>query len=368
MDNTKIGTREAITLLATITFNLIVLNISKIIIGYTKSASLLNILYLSILTIFFACLVCNLLNKFPTWDILDISKYLGGNVLKWITGISFIAYFIFFSGVLLNMFATCLQTIYFPLTKLFYIILVFVIGSVIVCNLKNNAVFKSTFIIFPFLVFNIFFIFFANINYFNTMGIYPILGNGFYTTFIGGISNMFAFQGLAYVYFMPPMLKEPNQIKKITVFSIIWSTFFLVLGIATICLMFHSLASADELMPLYSAAKYIEFGPFFRKMDSIIVLIWVISFMSYLGITIKFSINILKKLTYVKNNTFFSLLFGVALFSASIWQKNYAISTFFADIVYKYAFFILIIGISLLILLTSVFKKYVRKWFKLIKT
>ena len=84
MDNTKIGNKEAIALLVTIAFNHMMLSITKSIINFTGSASLLNILYVAIITIIFTCIICYFLNKFPTFDLIDISKYLGGNILKYI--------------------------------------------------------------------------------------------------------------------------------------------------------------------------------------------------------------------------------------------------------------------------------------------
>lgn len=364
MDNTKIGNKEAIALLATITFNHIILNITKTIIDYTKSASLLNTLYIGIITIIFTCMICYFLNKFPTSDLIDISKYLGGNTLKWIVGLLYVIYFIFFAGILLNMFSSCLQIIYFPLTKLFYIILLFIISAIIACNSKHNAIYRSTLIFFPFLIISIVFLFFSDIPFFKVEGMYPIFGDGIYTTFLSGLCNMFAFQALAYIYFMPSMLKEPNQIKRVAITAIIWSCIFLLLSISIILFMFHGFLDTDELMPLYSAVKYIEFGSFFRKMDSIFVLIWIISFISYLSITLKFSSNILKKLVNAKNETVFTYLLAIPLFFISIWPKSYAISIDIANILYKYSFFILIIGISFLILLFATLKQKVRRWLK----
>lgn len=364
MDNTKIGNKEAIAILITITFNHIILNITKTIIDTTASASLLNILYIGIIAIIFTCMVCYFLNKFPTFDLVDISNYLGGNVLKWIIGLLYIAYFIFFSGTLLHMFASSLQIIYFPLTKIFYIVSLFIIATVIVCNMKYNAIYRSTLIIFPFIIVSTLFLFFSDMQFFKIEKMYPIFGNGLFSTFISGMSNMFAFQGLAYIYFMPPKLKNPEQTKKVAVTSIILSCIFLLIGLAIILFMFNGFVETDELMPLYSAVKYIEFGSFFQKMDSIFVLIWIISFVSYLSITLKFSSNILKKLTNVKNSSAFNYLLAIALLFASIWQKNYAVSTYFAGTVYKYSFLVLIIGISFLVLLFSVLKQKVREWFK----
>lgn len=140
MDNTKIGNKEAIALLLTITFNHIILNVTKSIIDVTASASLLNLLYIGVISIIFTCIICYFLKKFPTFDLIDISDYLGGNLLKWIIGLAYVAYFVFFSGILLNLFSSFLQIIYFPMTKIFYIILLFIIAAVLSCNMKHNAI------------------------------------------------------------------------------------------------------------------------------------------------------------------------------------------------------------------------------------
>jgi hypothetical protein len=309
-------------------------------------------------------MICYFLNKFPTFDLLDISKYLGGNTLKWIIGIAYIAYFIFFAGTLLNIFSSCLKIIYFPLTKIFYIVLLLIIATVISCNMKHNAIYRSCFIFFPFLVISLIFLFLSDIPFYKVEKISLIFGYGIPITFLSGLCNMFAFQALAYIYFMPPMLKEPNKVKKVAVTSIILSCIFLVIATSIVLFMFQGYLDTDELMPLYSAVKYIEFGSFFRKLDSIFVLIWIISFVSYLSITLKFSSNILKKLTNIKNTVSFHYLLAIALFIASIWQKNYAISLYCSNIVYKYSFFILIIGFSFLVLLLATIKQKVRTWFK----
>jgi len=126
--------------------------------------------------------------------------------------------------------------------------------------------------------------------------------------------------------------------------------------------MFNAFIETDALLPLYSAAKYIEFGPFFQKLDSTFVLIWIMAFISFLSITLKFSSNILTKLSNFKNETVFTFILSIALLFASLWQKNYAISTFFANIVYKYSYFILVIGFTFSILLLATLKQKIRRW------
>jgi len=362
MENTKIGNKEAIALLVTIAFNHIILSITKTIVENTASASLLNILYVGIITIIFTSIICYFLNKFPTFDLIDISNYLGGKILKWIVGIIYVCYFIFFAGNLLHIFSSFLQIIYFPMTKIFYIVLLFVISTFIACSMRHNAIYRSTFIIFPLLIVSILFLFFANFEYYEVERMYPVFGKGYVETFILGLSNMFAFQGIAYIYFMPSQLKEPIKVKHIAITSIILSCIFLLIGVSIILFMFNAFIETDALLPLYSAAKYIEFGPFFQKLDSTFVLIWIMAFISFLSITLKFSSNILTKLSNFKNETVFTFILSIALLFASLWQKNYAISTFFANIVYKYSYFILVIGFTFSILLLATLKQKIRRW------
>lgn len=361
MENTKIGNKEAIALLVTITFNQLIINGSKAILNTTSSASLLNILFISIIVILFTCAICFFLNKFPAFDLIDISKYLGGNFLKWIIGLLYITYFIIFSGNLLYLFSTCLQIIYFPVTLLFFIRLFFIIAAIIICLFKNNAIYRSTFVLFPILVISTLFLFISDIQFFDVENIYPMFGYDIFSTFVSGLSNLLIFQTLAYIFFLPPIMKNPSEIKKITITSIIISSLFILLTISTILFTFNALVEIDELLPLYSAVRYIDYGSFFQKMNSIFLLIWIMSFVSYLGITLKFSSNILKKLSLIKTDSIFIVILGILLFFASGWQKTYASSILFAQGVLKWSFFILIFGISFLILIFAYLKL---KYFK----
>lgn len=361
MENTKIGNKEAIALLITITFNNLILSLTKSIIDHTSSSSLLNILYISIITIIFTCIICNLLNKFPTYDLIDISNYLGGKILKWIIGLLFIAYFIFFSGILLQIFSAFLQISYFPYTRIFFIITIFLLGVLFACNLKYNAVFRTSLIFLPILIISTIFLFMSNIKFYNIDKIFPIWGNGLNVTFLSGICNMFVFQALAYIFFMPPILKDSKEIKKISINAIVISSILVLICVSSILFMFENYTDTDELLPLYYATKYIQFGMFFQKLDSFFVLIWIISFINYLCITIKFSVKIFQKLTKIESSNIFIYIVTLLLLFASIWPKNDSISTFLADTVYKYAFFILIIAISFFILLLANIKKKFKK-------
>ena len=75
-----------------------------------------------------------------------------------------------------------------------------------------------------------------------------------------------------------------------------------------------------------------------------------------------------RKLISAKKDTLFILILGIAVLIIGMLPKNYTISIYYLNIMYKYVFFILVIGISFLVLLLSIIKKSLkitmRRWLK----
>ena len=300
MNLSKIGTFEAITLILSFVVSHTVLSLPKAIVDTTGSSTIINILYTGTIATIIVYLICKILNIFPGMDILDISDYLGGKVLKNTIGIIFILYFLISSCIFLRNFAECLQIVYYPSTNIFFILLFFIISIPITAKLEFNASLRANIFIIPLVLISILFLFIANLRYFTPQRIFPILGYGFYTTFISGITNIYSFSGIALIYFLPPLLKDPKKITKISITSIIISGIYLILVISIILFMFPVYINLDEVLPLYTIATYVEFGSFFQRLESVFLLIWMISFACYLTIIANFSFLVFKKITNIK--------------------------------------------------------------------
>ena len=130
------------------------------------------------------------------------------------------------------------------------------------------------------------------------------------------------------------MLKKQKQLKKVATISVAIYAIYFLLAIATILFMFSSDSFTNELMPLYSAARYIEFGTFFQRQDSIFLLIWILSFFCYLGISFTICINIFKKTTNLRDNNLISLPFALLVFGCSLLPKNESITNFLENTSY----------------------------------
>ena len=354
MNESKLSTLEAISLILTITIAHTVLSLPRILLSNTKSAILLNLVYVTVIVIVLVYIIYKCFKHFPGMDILDISEFIGGKFLKTILGTCFILYFTISSSILLRNFCESIQVIYFPMTNVAFVILFFIISVTIVNYLSFHASFKATSYIMPFAIVTVIFLFFANIDNFSFNQMFPILGDGFVNTFITGIGNISAFCGICILYFLPPLLKKPENYKKIAFTSVIVSSIYLLFCVATLLFMFSFFIKNDEIMPLYSATRYIEFGTFIQRLESIFLLIWMIVFICYLCITSKISILCFKKITNVKATKPLVFPFSILMFSCALLPKNYAESSFFENTVFRYLvwFFIFIFCIGILIIST----------------
>ena len=358
MQKSKIGTLEAIMLILTIVVTHTILSLPRDILSSQKSASILNLIYVSIIATIIAYFIFKLFKKFPSLDIIDISELLGGKFFKNVIGIIFITYFIISSGILLRNFCESLKILYYPMTNIVFIIALFIIAVCAANRLDFSATLKTNLLILPIVLISILFLFFSNMNKFIPERIFPILGDGVYNTFVLGISNIFAFGGIAYLYFLPPFLKEPEKFKKIALSSTCLTAIYLILSVATLLFMFSFFVTTNEITPLYNATRYIEFGNFFQRLDSIFLLIWILAFACYLSIVSKFSMNIFKKLTNIETKKPLIDIFGLLIFSIALFPKNFAISQNFESHIYTY----LVIGIVFflglgILLLANLLKK-----------
>ena len=347
----RIGTIEAIFLIVIIMINHIILNLPRNIITSSNSSALLNTIYISILILIVIYFICKLFSKFPRLDILDISELVGGKVFKYAIGILFILYFLFSSSLLIRLFCENLKIIYFPRTPVILLVILFIIGAVICNRLGATAIVRANLLAIPIILISIVAIFFANLENFSFERVLPILGNGFYATFFSGISNIFAFGGIVLLYFIPPNLQENKSFKTVAFSSVIISAIWLLLSVATLLFIFPAVMTTEEILPLYLASRFIEFGRFFQRADSIFLLIWITSVMSYLAIILSFVISIFNKITNTKRLPIIIYAFSIAILILSLIPNNSAQLFFLENTIYKYSVLIIVFLVSPAILI-----------------
>lgn len=127
------------------------------------------------------------------------------------------------------------------MTNIVFILSLFILALCTANRLDFNASLKTNLLIIPLVLASIIFLFFANINKFVPQRAFPIFGDGLFNTFILGLSNLSAFGGITFLYFLPPYLKEPEKMKKIALISIGLSAVYLIFFLANLLFIFYFL-------------------------------------------------------------------------------------------------------------------------------
>lgn len=349
----KIGKIESVALILIVIINEIVLNIPNIIIFSTGSGTSINIIFVSILAVIFTYIICKLFNPFLGKDILDISEYVGGRTLKIIIGILFMLFFVVIASLSVSFFANFIKSVYFNSSPIVFILFFFLVPALFANKFGLKAISGVNLIFIPITILSLIFLLVFSYNNFNMQRIFPLFGNSFFNTFVLGSTNIFAFSGLAYLYFMPSLLKDAKDFKKVSMVSIILSGICLVFSIVSLMLSFPAVANTDETISLYLLTRMIKFGYFIERLDAIFIFIWIISLISFLSLTFFYTLKIFKRISKTEDSNGLIYSLGFIILGNCLAFKNISIIKFLARFVCKYYALILIFGISFAILIIA---------------
>lgn len=358
MENKKIGNFQAIALILIIIVNHLLLETPKNLIAQTGTGTILNMIYVFFLSIIFVFVLIKLFNNFKGKDILDVSEFLGGKILKVIVGIIFIAYFSLILSATIRVIVQNLQIIYFDNLHICLLTLIILSTIAIVYKFGSSTVIRCNSIIAPIAAVAILIIAFSNISDFSLDRIYPILGFGAKELFITGASNIFAYSGLAILFFIMPMLKDTNDYKKIAFTANITIGILIVASITSIVLSFPFIDRTSNISSLYMESRDISYWQSSQRIDGIFVFSWILALLSYISVALFFIVTIFRKLTHAKKEfpvvlAFINIIYGVTLIPKSIETVR-----FLEEVVFKYANISLIIVTGLILMILANIKYY----------
>lgn len=191
--NNKLGVKEAVFFILIVVINKIILNLPKSIIKQASTGAILNIIEVGIIVLVITYIVSLLFKSFQNHDIIDISEYLGGKVLKNIIGLSYIIFFSLIICVVLLKFINIIKTIYFQNSPYIYIALFFIFTISISNYLGKRAILKANALIVPIIIFSLIIIFFGINTNIDINRLFPIMGTSIKNTFVDGLGNIYAF-------------------------------------------------------------------------------------------------------------------------------------------------------------------------------
>lgn len=357
MNNNRIGFVESISLTLIVIISHILLNLPNEILGSTASSGPLNVIYITILAVILFLVFNKLFSPFQGKDILDVAEFVGGNILKKVVSIIYTLYFIFVCGILLLNFANTLKTVYLQDMPTSLICLVFILIALIANQFGFKNVSRINAIILPFIVVAILIIFFALSVRFVPERFFPVLGYGVNNTFVLGATNVFAFGEIILLLLMRSSYKDPNDVKRNGLTSVISSGIILFLSVTSLILIFPFATGGEGILSIYMITRSIQFGTFFQRVDAFFILIWVLTFFSYLSVVFAFILRITNKNLRMQKSNIPTFIIGLGVFIVTLIPQNIAQIRFAENVIYKYACLIIVFGMSFVILLLGYLKK-----------
>ena len=107
--------------------------------------------------------------------------------------------------------------------------------------------------------------------------------------------------------------------------------------------------------------RTIQFGKFFQRVDALFILIWVLTFFSYLAVIMSYVVKITNKNYTPKHNTITVYLTGASIFLVSLIPKDIVQIRFAQNVIYKYSTLIIVFGLTLTIMILGYLKKKKQK-------
>lgn len=357
MNYNKLGNFEAICLIVVLFINHLVLNLPQMILDNSKNASILNCIYILALVLIFVLLIVKLLKNFAGLDIIDISEYLGGKFLQVLIGILCIIYLLIESSFLTRMFSKNLFLAYFNDYPISFIVFLFLFVVVVANLMGKKSIIKTNTIIVPIALFSILFTFIFVADLLRVERSLPILADGASTIFLTGASNIFAFNGLFFLFFISPLLNKKEDIPKIAYSSTLICGIFLILSIMALVFAFSDIYSVVRISPLYFIIINSKLSSFLERPEIIFIFIWTLSLMSFLSIAVMFILNIFKKMTNMKKVKTLSVAVCTIIFTISLLIDNVFTLEKISNAFYKYGTLVLVFGIFTLVLIGANIKK-----------
>lgn len=353
---------EAISIISIIIISQIILDFPDNIIGLTGTGSIINIIFLSIIVLVFCYIISNIFKNFSNLDIIDISEFVGGKILKFIISIIIIAFLLLSMVISISNFLSLLKSIYFTNCSFFLLFAFFAIPIIIAGKKGLYPLKKLASIIFPILALSIICLLFASSENFGIDNFFPIFGYNMETTFKTGFQNSYIFNFILLYFFLMPFLNKKNDYKKIVFPSLLINTVFLIIAIIGILAFFptkinHSIANLNSLNMTYLITRKIRISSYISQTDAIFIFIWSFSIICYTCICSFMISYILNKLfSYEsKGQTTYPIISTVLGFCIIVNKTN--ILEILENHIFKYFSIILIFIICFILIILSNFKK-----------
>ncbi len=295
MEKIRFGKIEAVFMLINIMSIQIFLGFPRRMAEVGGTAGWMVPLYTLLLSLILFFIISKLYTNFEGKDIIDIAQIAGGTFGRVLVGLIFLANYFFILPIILRMFSENVKIFALVQSPISFVLMFFIIGMIIASYLGIEAIVRIASIIVPIVAVGFIVVILGNVKYFDVSKLLPILGNGPYEIFIGAIPRISIFSGFSTLYFIAPFIGKNKEFKTIGNLSLILSGVIMTIGALVYLLVVPYPTSTENLLAYLHLARYVNYGRFFQRIESVFVLTWCLAGLAYLSVGLFFIVYIIKK-------------------------------------------------------------------------
>lgn len=361
MRKNKLSHFEAVCFILICMINEIILNVSQNYVISVGTGAIINLVLVSTISFVFCFIISKLFKNFSNSNLIDVSEFLGGKILKFIIGLIFIMFFIMLTCFSISNFSYLIKTIYFQKSPILFISFFFIVAMLISNLIGFDSLKKVACLIIPFCIISMILVFVTSLKNYTPYRLTPILGYSAKNTFVYGLTNLYGFSIIIYYYFLMPFLRNKQKYFQIIKHSFFITFIILLLIIISLLTKFPSFDNSEEINSMYLLTRSIELTDFLQRVDALFVLLWIISNFSYISILLFWIIEILGNLLNFENKKMLSFPLTSIILGLVIFIYNNQYTQFIKTDLYKYISIIIIFGIGFFILCFANLKKKLKK-------
>ncbi|TYQ18291.1 UNVERIFIED_CONTAM: spore germination protein (amino acid permease) [Acetivibrio alkalicellulosi] len=323
MDNKIIfGRWEATSLMITMISTKAILDFPRLMLEDAASAGWLLSLYVSILALIGFILINKLYKGFSGKDILDISEIVGCAPVKILVGTILLVFLILLTSFSLRLFGELIKAMGFVVTPISFIFLFLFTGILFGAYMGIEALVRFMSIIVPITILSFGIFILAILPKTDINNIFPLLGIGPYDVFVKGSLRLSSYTELIFLFLLIPFIKTHENFKKTGFWAIgICSIVFISITIAFTNLYPYP-AAIEEFFPAYQMARIIDYGRFFKRLESVLIITWATIAFMYLSTAFYFILYVFKKTFNLKYYRPLLFPFGILIFVISLLPES----------------------------------------------
>lgn len=291
-----------------------------------KQDSWMAVLLVMFFGLFVTIIVTKLGQMYPGKTIIEYSNDIVGRPIGKILGLIICVYFIYINATILREFSELLAGPFMPNTDIIVFATGILLPSIYAIYKGFEVIARVNVIIFPLFILSIFIIMLLGLQNMDFTMLAPILEKGFVPVLTGAYRQLTWYGETFTLTMIIPYIDMPNKVRKISLIAVLLVT---LLSVTINIDLISTFGARTETLtyPFLSLARYVNFGEFLERMDSLLMIIWIAGV--FIKITIFYYCAVLgiSQLFHLKNHYKPALPVGIilALLSAYLWPSIAAV-------------------------------------------